>query len=132
IRIIYVTWGITNEELASLLPAIVRGFKYGKDEVWKVGRDMGVVKLPCGTVVTAMGRMLMRNKWNTALYGRFNDSQRTAIPQAHFHKCRPSAFWAGSTDLVDYLKTRGIKTLLFAGVQLYVEPSMLDAINLGS
>lgn len=101
-----------------------------------VGRDLGTVKFPDGTAVAA-GRTLMRDQWNTALYGglqkSFDDSQGTAMPQIRFHKNRLSGFWGGSNDLIEYLKEQKITTLLFAGVSTdqCVLASIQDASNLG-
>ncbi|KAK3934273.1 Isochorismatase-like protein [Diplogelasinospora grovesii] len=151
IRVVHVTWGISDEELAVLPPVIFRIFGYEqtpaeeedgrltekKDNTRHVGRDLGTVKYPDGTTVGA-GRALMRDQWNTALYGglqeSFDDSQGTAMPQVRFHKSRLSGFWSGgSNDLIGYLKEHKITTLLFAGVNTdqCVLASIQDACNLG-
>ncbi|KAK0627835.1 Isochorismatase-like protein [Immersiella caudata] len=153
IRIVHVTWGISDEELAVLPPVLFRAFGYKqtttdedsedhhdeKKGTKDVGHDLGSLKFPDGTTVAA-GRMLMRGQWNTALYGRlqksFDDSQGTSMPQRRFHKNRLSGFWAGSSDsraLTGYLGEHHITTLLFTGVNTdqCVLASLQDACNLG-
>jgi len=96
IQIVHVTWGISDEELAVLPPALFCGFGYHEngesfqlgsaneveDDIG-VGDDMGHVKFPDGSIVAA-GRLLMRGQWNTALHGRllkdFERSRKTALP----------------------------------------------------
>lgn len=151
IRIVHVTWGISDEELAVLPPAIFRIFGYketpaankdGEDSYGEkkgtkdVGHDLGTVKFPDGTAVAA-GRTLMRDQWNTALHGglqsSFDDSQGTPMLQVRFHKNRLSGFLAGSGDLFNYLRKQHITTLLFTGVNTdrCVLASIEDACNLG-
>jgi len=101
-----------------------------------VGHDIGHVTLPDGSTVAA-GRMLMRGYWNTALHEPlqrgFDESQKTALPDVCFHKSRLSGFWGGSTPCIEYLRERGITTLLFAGVNTdqCVLASLQDACNMG-
>lgn len=149
IQIVHVTWGISDEELAVLPPAIFRIFGYyetgepfepgGGKEVKDdtgVGDDVGDVKLPDGSTIGA-GRLLMRDQWNTGLHGplqeEFDKSQKTALPDARFHKSRLSGFWGGSTPAIEYLKKKKITTLLFTGVNTdqCVLASIQDACNMG-
>lgn len=79
----------------------------------------------------------MREQFNTALHGplqqSFDESQQMALPDVRFHKARLSGFWGGSTPCVEYLKKKGITTLLFGGVNTdqCVLASIQDAANLG-
>jgi len=133
IQIVYMTWGITEHELATLPPTIYRIFGYNIDEPCSsvhgglqesqgdlgVGDELGDVTLEHGEVVSA-GRMLMRDQWNTRLHDpmehAYQESQSTSMPDVRFHKARLSGFWAGSSGCADYLRERGITTLLFGGV----------------
>lgn len=101
-----------------------------------VGDDIGDIKLPNGTTVSA-GRLLMRDQWNAALHDplqhEFDKSQTTDLPDVRFHKSRLSGFWGGTTRCIEYLKEKGITTLLFSGVNTdqCVLASLQDACNLG-
>ena len=149
IQIVHVTWGISEEELDVLPPILFRAFGFseaGKDhepdgtkEVESdvgVGDDIGEVKLPNGSTVSA-GRLLMRDQWNSALHDplqqEFDKSQTTALPDVRFHKSRLSGFWGGTTRCMEYLNEKGITTLLFAGVNTdqCVLASLQDACNMG-
>ncbi len=149
IQIVHVTWGISEEELDVLPPIIFRSFGFseirndhepgGTKEVESdagVGDDIGDVNLPNGSTVSA-GRLLMRDQWNTALHDplqqEFDKSQTTALPDVRFHKSRLSGFWGGSTPCIEFLKEKGITTLLFAGVNTdqCVFASLQDACNMG-
>ncbi|KAK4139952.1 Isochorismatase-like protein [Dichotomopilus funicola] len=148
IQIVHVTWGISEKELHVLPPIIFRIFRFsetendepgGMKEVESdlgVGVDYGDVKLPSGSTVSA-GRLLMRDQWNTALHNplqqEFDKSQTTALPDVRFHKSRLSGFWGGTTPCIEYLKEKGITTLLFAGVNTdqCVLASLQDACNVG-
>ena len=111
------------------------GKKEVKDDTG-VGEDVGDVKFPDGSTIGA-GRLLMRDQWNTGLHGplqeEFEKSQKTAFPDVRFHKSRLSDFWGGSTPVMEYLKKKGITTLLFTGVDTdqYVLASVQDACNMG-
>lgn len=148
IQIIHVTWGISEEDLAVLPPVIFRIFGFYETDhsgprdpkeakgSWGVGDDIGDRQLPNGSKVDA-GRMLMRDQWNTALHEPlqrdFDDSQKNHLPDVRFNKNRLSGFWGGSTPCTEYLKKKGITTLLFAGVNTdqCVLASLQDACNLG-
>ncbi|KAM7206053.1 Isochorismatase-like protein [Naviculisporaceae sp. PSN 640] len=159
IQIIHLTWGIAVHELPSLPPLLLRSFefseipsntsnfdvsapvsKYGFDREVKlshgIGEDLGKVKLPDGRTIQA-GRMLMRGTWNMALHDRlqtnFDESQSSPLPDVRFHKCRISGLWGGKGPCLDYLKEKGIKTLLFSGVNTdqCVLASLQDACNMG-
>lgn len=82
------------------------------------------------------GRLLMKGSWNAELYGPLKD----AAAQPHspdddddgnilVAKDRVSGFWNGDTEFARELAKRGIKTLLFAGVNTNqcVLGTLLDA-----
>lgn len=86
-----------------------------------VGSELGSVTLVDGSIVDA-GKMLVRGQWNTRLHGpleeAFEASQRTAVPDVRFHKERLSGLWGDphSNELEMFLREKGLKTLLFGGV----------------
>jgi len=63
----------------------------------------------------------------------FNKSQKSALPDIRFHKARLFGFWGGSTPATEYLKNKGITTLLFTGVNTdqCVFESLEDACTVG-
>lgn len=155
IQIIYVTWGISDEELAVLPPVIFRIFGYDEtSESWNsahevengagkeyplkitVGDDIGDAKFPDGSRVPA-GRLLMRDQWNTALHEpfqkEFEKSQSSPLPDQRFHKARLSGFWGGETAALRFVNEKNITTLMFAGVNIdqCVLASLQDASNMG-
>ncbi|KAK0720820.1 isochorismatase [Lasiosphaeris hirsuta] len=149
IQIVHVIWGIEDAELGALPPTLFRAFgsyrtagsaeiAQGKGEVrsYDLGEDVGPVELGDGESVPG-GRLLMRDQWNTALHGplqkSFDESQSTALPDHSFWKNRLSGFWGGSTPVVEFLRKKGITTLLFTGVNTdqCVFSSLQDSCNLG-
>ncbi|KAF8213077.1 Isochorismatase hydrolase [Mycena galopus ATCC 62051] len=100
IKILWVNWGLTDHELQTIPPALVRGFM-------KNGRGGFGSEIPGG-----FGRLLMRDAKNSELYGPLQAEWlkgRDAGTDFWIHKNRPS-----SLDL--FLQENGITTLLFAGV----------------
>ncbi|KAJ3494739.1 hypothetical protein NLG97_g3883 [Lecanicillium saksenae] len=86
-----------------------------------IGYELGPITLAAGSIVDA-GKMLLRDQWNTRLHGpleeAFKAGQRATVPDVRFHKERVSGLWgdAQSNELEMFLQKRGLKTLLFAGV----------------
>lgn len=97
IRIIWVNWGLSQQEVDDMPPSMIRAFgfvgrvgdedvpldKYGEarfkggDQLFEdgqkakfkgLGSEMGIVKDPASGKEFDAGKMLMRDQWNTALY----------------------------------------------------------------
>ncbi|KAK0391679.1 hypothetical protein NLU13_1178 [Sarocladium strictum] len=156
IRVVHLTWGIAGGaegELASIPPCVVRGFgavlegdleDVDGDVVVKetfgvrptVGDDMGDVTLENGKMIPG-GDLLMRDQWNTALHppleAAFQASQSLPLPDVRFHKARISGFSSTALPIVKFLRSEGIKTLLFTGVNTdqCVVASLQDAAAMG-
>ena len=83
------------------------------------GDDLGEVTLEDGRKVNA-GRALFRGTWNAALHdplaASFEESQKSPLPDGLFHKNRNSGMCEAMTDCTEYLKEKGIQSLLFAGM----------------
>jgi nicotinamidase-related amidase len=83
-----------------------------------LGAELGKITLQDGTKVDA-GRVLMRDTWNADLHGpmssAFKEGQIVPCPDVLIHKNRNSGLWNEKTDLGEYLKEHGIRTLLFTG-----------------
>jgi len=122
-------------------PSIARGWGYGLDDNFEggprylglLGDDLGKLKLDDGTEIEG-GRIMMQGPWNTALYPPLADA---AEPQDMWaYKDRLSGFWggdAGAQGVLELLRSRGIRTLLFAGenTDQCVAHSMQDAYTRG-
>lgn len=85
----------------------------------RLGDELGEVVLKDGTTVHA-GRALFQGTWNTALHdplaASFDESEKSALPDVLFHENRNSGTCEAMTDCTDYLKKRGLRTLLFGGM----------------
>lgn len=127
IRVVWVNWGLTEEEVESMPSSMLRTFgavgaESGKDGSVYVGLggSCGMRKDEGGREIDA-GRLLMRDDWNSGLYGKLNDvyeegKELETKPDVWIHKNRMSALWGKSTALEEFLEEEGIKSLLFTGV----------------
>ena len=84
-----------------------------------LGSDLGPVTLEDGAVIQA-GRLLMRDYWNTDLppdlKRSFEHGHDIDQPHVWTHKNRMSGLWHSSAPCAKFLRQKGIRTLLFAGV----------------
>ncbi|KAI0788452.1 Isochorismatase hydrolase [Abortiporus biennis] len=106
-KILWVNWGLTDPELQTIPPSLVRGFQ-------KNGRGGFGSKLPGD-----FGRLLMRDELNSALYGPLQglyEEGKEKGTDVWIHKNRMSGLWGPQTALDLYLQENGITTLFFAGV----------------
>lgn len=106
-KILWVNWGLTDFELRTLPPALVRGFR-------KSGRGGFGSQMPGN-----FGRLLMRGEYNSELYGPLQaeyEAGKAKGTDVWIHKNRMSGLWGYQTALDLYLKENGIRTLFFAGV----------------
>lgn len=147
IQIVWLNWGLTDEDLQTMPPGSFRTFgwksisagaDYGinfrlrntasseefiqsgeRRGAMGLGDELGEVVLKDGTTVDA-GRALFRGTWNAALHdplaASFDESQKSALPDVLFHKNRNSGMCEAMTDCTEYLKKRGLRTLLFCGM----------------
>ncbi|KAF8168130.1 Isochorismatase-like protein [Crassisporium funariophilum] len=106
-KILWVNWGLTDHELKTLPPALIRGFR-------KNGGGGFGSELPGG-----FGRLLMRGAYNSELYeplqSEYLKGQKGGT-DFWIHKNRMSGLWGYQTALDLFLKENGITTLLFSGV----------------
>ncbi|OSD03380.1 Isochorismatase hydrolase [Trametes coccinea BRFM310] len=107
VKILWVNWGLTEHELTTIPPSLVRGFM-------KSGRGGFGAPLPGD-----FGRLLMRGEFNSELYGPLQglyEEGRREGTDVWIHKNRMSGLWGPQTALDLYLQEQGINTLFFAGV----------------
>lgn len=83
------------------------------------GQELGEVTLEDGSKIDA-GRALFKGTWNAALHdplaASFNESQSSQLPDVLFHKNRNSGMCEAMTECTEYLSRKGIRTLLFTGM----------------
>ncbi|KAJ7293551.1 Isochorismatase hydrolase [Mycena rebaudengoi] len=106
IKILWVNWGLTEHELQTIPPALVRGFM-------KSGRGGFGAEIPGG-----FGRLLMRDAKNSELYGPLQAEYlkgKEAGTDFWIHKNRMSGLWGSQSSLDLFLQENGLTTLLFAG-----------------
>ena len=147
IQVVWLNWGLDDEELKSLPPQQHRVFGWkskiqdgqcgidfrarttasagdfvhgGESRVLNApGDELGEVTLEDGSKVDA-GRALFKGTWNAALHDplatSFNQSQSSPLPDVLFHKNRNSSMGEAMTECTDYLVKKGIRTLLFTGM----------------
>lgn len=104
IQVVWLNWGIDEEKLRKMPPAVQRGFS--KSLGWHVG--LGAA-LPDG-----QGRCLFQGSWNAELYAPLK-----AVVEPHdlfFDKHQMSGLWSPDEPLHEYLRESGTKSLLFTGV----------------
>lgn len=156
IQVIWLNWGLTEEDLWTMPPAVERcfGFPARTAEGHTVlldrhgtvredrpyagfGAEIGRVAIPehelldsCEREVDA-GRLLFSGMWNADIYGPLRALRNSE--DALISKTRISGLWGGETPLQIYLEKEGITTLLFAGVNTdqCVGTTLTDAFCLG-
>ncbi|KAF2086531.1 isochorismatase family protein [Saccharata proteae CBS 121410] len=174
IQIIWLNWGLTQDDIESMPPAVKRAFGFeavpydgatavddgdGQTDLFSErSNGMGVDKdgtlhgriykglgSRCGTVVIPntgeevdAGRLLMRESWNASLWPPLDEafeegSKLPSTPDVWIHKNRMSGLWGATTPLQDFLEMKGIRTLLFAGVNTdqCVSGTLTDAFSKG-
>lgn len=116
IPIIWLGWGLTQQDIDEMPPAIVKGFDADKNfsgerRVKGLGLDIGSMRLDDGSLGEG-GRMLMRDQWNSAMYAPLEEKHK--LKDIRIYKNSLSGYWGGTASK-ELLSTRGIRTLLFAG-----------------
>ncbi|KAH9898342.1 Isochorismatase hydrolase [Cubamyces lactineus] len=107
VKIIWVNWGLTEHELTTIPPSLVRCFSKG---------SRGGIGAP---LPGDFGRLLMRGEYNTQLYGPLQtmyEEGKRAGTDIWIHKNRMGALWGSQTALDLYLQEQGITTLFFTGI----------------
>ncbi|KAI5859532.1 isochorismatase [Durotheca rogersii] len=114
VKIIWLNWGLAEEDLGAMPAAAQRSFASnlilppsGASTPARngFGSDMG----------EGRGRLLMAGSWNARLYDPLQVASR-ADADLFCDKDRVSGLWHGETPLARALAAGGFRTLLFAGV----------------
>lgn len=146
IQVIWLNWGLTEEDLVNMPPAVARAFGFrawsGMEREHKGpgfavdrfgaprgdGRAFGGLGSACGVLHDPLagkdvdaGRLLMRDTWNAALWAPLQEAAVTTgdRPDVWLNKNRMSGLWGAGgsgSECVGFLRERKLTTLLFAGV----------------
>ena len=140
IQIVWLNWGVSEGDLATLSPTTMRIFGFRMDGTCEldkgIGHDMGLVKMENGAEVRA-GRFLMREQWNTELHWPLEAERQKGLKaypaDVQFSKNRISGMCDTAPECTDFLTRNGFKTLLFAGVNtdVCVMATLQDANSKG-
>ena len=162
IQVVWLSWGVTDEDLLEMPASTIKGFgglnafqppeekksqtnvegealvDTKPSRIYKgFGTPMGHVRLDDGSEVDA-GRMLAPDQWNSSLPPPLDELYHQGLklddkPDVWCHKTRMSGLYDPGTPAFRFLKERGIKTLLFAGVNTdqCVAGTLVDAYNSG-
>ncbi|GKT64485.1 isochorismatase hydrolase [Colletotrichum tofieldiae] len=139
VQVIWLNWGLTDDDLAAMPASVQRGFSrsliHGEP-------DDKVVRLGLGADLgDGQGRCLVAGEWNADIY---EPLKRSARPEdVRCDKNRMSGLWSPEQPLRRYLERpgpgadagggEGKRTLLFAGVNTdqCVLSTLTDAYNAG-
>lgn len=134
IPIVWLGWGLTEQDIQEMPPTIIKGFaadtNFGDHKkVGGLGSEIGPLELEDGEVIDG-GRVMMRDQWNTAFFPKLADAAEAQ--DIWVYKNRLSGFWGG-TVVEKALADRGIRTLIFSGVNTdqCVGGSLQDAFTKG-
>ncbi|KAI1122606.1 hypothetical protein F5Y10DRAFT_71159 [Nemania abortiva] len=96
------------------------------------GAELGEVVLEDGTRIDA-GRAMMKGTWNAALHGplaaAYEQGKKEPRPDVWINKNRNSGLWNATSECSEFLAKNGIRTLLFAGVNMSMRKILSPARN---
>ena len=141
IRVVWVNWGLSRQEVDEMPPSMVRAFGFvaqtGRESVplnkhgstghkyEGLGSWMGMVKDASSGQEIDAGKFLMRDQWNTALYPpldkMYEEGKEMNLNDVLIHKDRMSGMWGPSTACSEYLEQENISTVIFGGVNTVSE-----------
>ncbi len=95
IPVVWLSCGLTEQDIGEMPPTIVRGFAVdnnfeGERKIKELGSDIGLLQLEDGSIVDG-GRALMQGQWNSSSYAPLE-----AVHQPQdiwINKNRLSGFW---------------------------------------
>jgi len=137
IRVIWLNWGLDEQELNDMPPGLLRMFgfaaasngvqvsadRHGKPRTGHtgLGSQLGKRTDEDSKLEIEAGRVLMRGEWNSELHPPLDrifaeGKSLEKRPDVLINKNRLSGLWSETTAFEQFLSEQGIKTLLFAGV----------------
>lgn len=98
-----------------------------------LGKECGVVPDPVSGCKVDAGKLLVRDQWNTELFGPLKGlweerREMEGRSDVWVHKNRMSGLWGSGSELEGFLEGNGIRTLLFTGVSCCVLASWCNAL----
>ncbi|KAJ0386370.1 hypothetical protein COL922a_004547 [Colletotrichum nupharicola] len=132
VQVIWLNWGLTDDDLAVMPASVQRGFS--RTLIHGASADDKVARLGLGgDLGDGKGQCLVKGSWNADIY---EPLKRFARPgDVHCDKNRMSGMWSPEQPLRRYLDGdgAGVRTLLFAGVNTdqCVLGTLTDAYNGG-
>ncbi|KAI1333545.1 isochorismatase [Xylariaceae sp. FL0016] len=126
IEIIWLNWGLTDADLASMPAGVLRGF--ANAHIAAAARSSGLG----ADLGPGLGRTLVRGEPNTAIWPPLAAAVN-GEHDVHCDKNRMSGMWTPSQPLYRHLEKSGKTCLLFAGVNSdeCVCGTLVDAYNAG-
>ncbi|KAH7336558.1 isochorismatase [Rhexocercosporidium sp. MPI-PUGE-AT-0058] len=129
IKVIWLNWGLTDDDMSTIPPSVQRGFMRDliippstRPQIYTgLGSDLGSSK----------GRILFASTWNAAIYPAL--TKHISPSDIHVSKNRMSGLWNEEQPLWKTLVEEGTSTLLFTGVNTdqCVLGTLVDAYNAG-
>ncbi|KAF9869598.1 hypothetical protein CkaCkLH20_12895 [Colletotrichum karsti] len=133
VQIIWLNWGLTDQDLAAMPASVQRGFS--RSLIHGAAPGDKVLRLGLGTDLgDGKGRCLVKGSWNADIYEPLKRCAERAT-DVHCDKNRMSGMWSPEQPLRKWLDGPGeeTRTLLFAGVNTdqCVLGTLTDAYNGG-
>ncbi|KAH9480817.1 Ureidoacrylate amidohydrolase RutB [Psilocybe cubensis] len=132
--VLWTNWGLTENDLINMPPALINGFTTDGTSVTSFGSDMGSIVVPKsdpsipmtdkiqgGNQTIAVGRKLMRGSWNAQPWGALLNEQLQGVANGtdlYFNKNRLSGMWGPGTPMQTWLEDNSMTTLFFGGVNI--------------
>jgi nicotinamidase-related amidase len=122
IQVIWLNRGLSAEGLAASSPTVSRIWSFGVDNNYQpdkgIGSDMGSLPIEDGSTAQA-GRFLIKGDCSAQLHAPLERLRRESLdssrPDALFYKVHIPAMCGGDSEFEDFLREKGITTLLFGG-----------------
>lgn len=140
IQVVWLIWGFHEADAQSkMLPNVERIWKFnsdGSETGRSIGDDLGMIMVEDGSQVDG-GKFLILDQWNTDLHFPLKaleqESALLDLPGMFVVQSHISGISLGKTTLTDQLWDRGIRTLLFGGLNLEfcLLPTLLNANLMG-
>ena len=132
-QIIWLNWGLTDDDIAKMPAGVQRGFTRALIE-WDPSNSGTTTAPPAGLGAALgddKGRMLMADTWNADIYAPLKAAVRPE--DVHCAKSRMSGLWTETQPLWRHLRGAGKKTLFLTGVNTdqCVLGTLSDAYNAG-
>ncbi|KUJ24406.1 Isochorismatase hydrolase, partial [Mollisia scopiformis] len=132
IKVIWLNWGLTDQDMETLPAGVARGFM--KDILLPSSSSSSKIRSYTGLgsdLGDGKGKCLFAGSWNADIYPPLKDMVKEE--DLHCAKNRMSGMWSEEQPLYKTLKGKGVESVLFAGVNTdqCVGGTLVDAYNKG-